>query len=173
MARILVVAGNPTQAQELASILEHAGFEAQTAPDAEAGFEHLAGGNFDAVLSHLALPRAGGLDLCRRVKADARCRDVQVVLLTGPADPGALLRGLEAGAGRFVTEELEPDQVVLRLRRVLSTRPAGAPPARARVTFRGVAFDVAAGREQLLDALLSALEDVVRLDQRLQEEAAR
>ena len=87
MARILVVEDSPTQARQLAFILEDAGFEVETAPDAELGFLRLAGGHFDAVLSDLLLPGDSGFDLCRRVKADPRYRGLPVVVLTSQADP--------------------------------------------------------------------------------------
>src|SRR3954467_10730758 len=98
MARILVVEDSPPQARELAFILEDAGFEVETAPDAERGFERLAVGRFDAVVSDRVLPGASGFDLCRRIKADPVCRGTPVVVLTSQTDPVNVLRGLEAGA---------------------------------------------------------------------------
>ncbi len=133
MARILVVEDSPTQARQLAFILEDAGFTVETAPDAEQGFARLADGRFDAVLSDLLLPGDSGFDLCRRIKADPRYRGLPVVVLTSQADPVNVLRGIEAGADGFMTKDLEPDEVVGRIRRVLErlARPAPATAGRA------------------------------------------
>ncbi len=171
MARILVVEDSPTQARQLALILEDAGFEVETAPDAEQGFARLADGRFDAVLSDLLLPGDSGFDLCRRVKADPRHRGLPVVVLTSQADPVNVLRGIEAGADGFMTKDLEPEEVVGRIRRVLAHegRP-GDGDGRTRVVFLGGEFELATGKEQLLNVLLSAFEDVVHLNQRNQEE---
>ena len=38
MSRVLVIEDSPTQAQHLAYVLEEAGFEVETAPDAERGY---------------------------------------------------------------------------------------------------------------------------------------
>ncbi len=86
---------------------------------------------------------------------------------SAPARPTRynVLRGLEAGADGFITKRREPDEIVGCVRRVLS-RPAGEPDPgqRTRVSFLGQEFELAAGREQLLDVLVSAFEDVLHLN---------
>jgi signal transduction histidine kinase len=165
MPRVMIIEDSPTQAQQLAFVLEDAGFEIETAPDAERGFDRLSVGRFDLVLSDLHLPGDSGFDLCRRLKADRRLRRIPIVVCTSEADPYNVLRGLEAGADGFITKRREPDEIVGCLRRVLS-RPAGDadPDQRTRVAFLGQEFELSAGREQLLDILVSAFEDVLFLN---------
>ena len=164
MERILVVEDSPTQARQLAFILEDAGFEVETMPDAEQGFARLPAGRFDAVLSDLLLPGDSGFDLCRRIKADPRWRLLPVLVLTSQADPVNVLRGVEAGADGFMTKDLEPHEVVARVRRGAAPRAAPGAGDKTRVVFLGGEFELAAGREQLLNVLLSSFEDVVHLN---------
>jgi signal transduction histidine kinase len=169
-ARVLIVEDSPTQARQLALLLEDAGFTPQTAPDAESGFERLLREPFDLVLSDLLLPGDSGFDLCRRIKADPRLRHVPVVVLTSQADPINVLRGLEAGADGFMTKDREPEEIIGRLRRTLE---GCAPREKAeeggtRVVFLDGQFKLNAGREQLLNVLLAAFEDVVHLNQKYQ-----
>ena len=56
MARILIVEDSPTQARQVAYVLTDAGFAADISPDAEEGFDKLAAGRYDLVLSDLMLP---------------------------------------------------------------------------------------------------------------------
>ncbi len=172
MPRVLVIEDSPTQARQLAFILEDAGLDVEIAPDAESGFARLGGGGFDLVLSDLLLPGDSGFDLCRRIKADPRHRRLPVVVLTAQADPVNVLRGLESGADAFLSKEREPDDIVRCLRRALAggAYPAAGDGTRARVTFLDQQFELAAGREHLLDVLLSAFEDVVHLNQSYKEE---
>jgi len=172
MARILIVEDSPTQAQQLALILEDAGFEVETARDADRGFERLARAPFDLVLSDLHLPGDNGFDLCRRVKADPRLRTVPVVVHTSQADPANVLRGLEAGADGFMTKDQDPAKIVGRVRRALARRgrPADDGAGPARVVFLNQEYDLASDRHQLLDVLVSAFEDVVHLNERYREE---
>jgi signal transduction histidine kinase len=176
MPRILLVEDSPTQAQELALILAEAGFDVVVAADAERGFDRLTQGGCDAILTDLVLPGDSGFDLCRRVKADPALRHLPVVLLTAQADPLNVLRGLEAGADGFMTKNLDPKDIAARARRVFS-RAGAAPdpddPERTRVVFLEGEFRLGAAREQLVDVLLTAFEDVINLNRRLVQEAGQ
>ncbi len=172
MTRILVVEDSPTQAVKLTIVLEEAGFAVETAPDAERAFERLGRERFDLVLSDLNLPGGSGFDLCRRVKAHPALRGTPVVVHTSQADPVNVLRGLEAGADGFMTKDRQPDEIVGRIRRVLARAGRHSDDARPRARFLGREYELSAGRDQLLDVLVSAFEDVVHLNQRYKEEIA-
>src|SRR5260370_813825 len=125
--RVLIVEDSPTQAFQLSLVLQEAGFDVVTAPDAEEGYARLRQEPFDAVLSDLMLPGESGFDLCRRIKADIERRHTPVIILTSECDPLNVLRGLEAGADDFMTKDHDSAEVVGRLRRTLAaptTRPA-------------------------------------------------
>jgi PAS domain S-box-containing protein len=167
MSRILLVEDSPTQARQLAWILGDAGFDVETAADAEQAWQRLQAGRHDAVLTDLVLPGASGFDLCRRIKADPARRAIPVIVLTSQADPVNVLRGLEAGADSFMTKDHLPEDILGRIRRAL--RPPGALHAE-KVVFLGQKFELSSGREQLLDVLLGAFEDVVHLHERAEQE---
>src|SRR5689334_29972 len=112
MPRILVVEDSPTQAQQMAFILEDAGFEVEAATSAEEAFDLLTREPFDLVLSDLVLPGASGFDLCRRIKADPERGHTPVVVITSQADPVNVLRGLESGADGFMTKDRQPAEIV-------------------------------------------------------------
>ena len=111
MPRVLIVEDSPTQARQLALILEAADFEVETAPDAECAFERLARAPFDIVLSDLMLPGDSGFDLCSRIKTNSRLCSIPVVVCTSQADPVNVLRGLQAGADGFITKNRDPDEI--------------------------------------------------------------
>src|SRR5205823_1011279 len=114
-------------------------------------------------------------DFCRRMKADARYRQIPVLVHTSQADPANVLRGIEAGADGFMTKDREPEEIVHRIRRAIargSHPPTADGAVPTRVVFLDQEFQLSAGREQLLDVLVSSFEDVVHLNQRSQESAA-
>ncbi len=174
MARVLVVEDSPTQARLMAFYLEEAGFAVQTAPDAEQADARLGREPFDLVLSDLMLPGESGFDLCRRLKADPARRHIPFLVLTSQADPVNVLRGLEAGADGFMTKDREPAEIVGRLHRAMARTHAPGPDdvRPTAVEFLGNHFEVTAGREQLLNVLLSAFEDVVHLNRQYQASEA-
>jgi two-component system, NtrC family, sensor kinase len=176
--RVLIVEDSPTQAFQLSLLLQEAGFDVVTAGDAEAGYARLTQQPFDAVLSDLLLPGASGFELCRRIKADSQHRQTPVIILTSECDPLNVLRGLEAGADDFMTKDHASAEIIGRLRRTMEAQTAtGAAPEKAAeaaaptrsVVFLGAPFEIAAGRDQLLNVLLSAFEDVVYLNRRYEE----
>ncbi|MGZ6044383.1 MAG: response regulator, partial [Isosphaeraceae bacterium] len=168
MPRVLIVEDSPTQAQQLALILEDARFEVAIAPDAERGFEHLANDRFDLVLSDLLLPGDSGFDLCKRIKADPHLRRIPVVVCTSQAEPFNVLRGLQAGADGFITKSRDPEEIAGCIHRALARPPTTESTTPISVVFLGREFRLPAGREQLLDVLASAFEDVVHLNDQYQ-----
>ncbi len=170
MPRVIVVEDSPTQAHRLTLILEDAGFEVETASDAERGFARLAEAPFEIVLSDLHLPGDSGFDLCRRVKADPRFRHIPIIVCTSEVDPLNVLRGLQCGADGFFNKQRDPDEIVGCVQRVLA-RPPGTDGSPTRVAFLDQEFELTAGREQLLDILVSAFEDVVHLNEQYQASA--
>jgi class 3 adenylate cyclase/DNA-binding NarL/FixJ family response regulator len=173
MPRVIVVEDSPTQAQLLSLLLEDAGFEVETAPDAERGFARLTEAPFDIVLSDLHLPGDSGFDLCRRLKADPRFRHLPIIVCTSEVDPVNVLRGLQCGADGFFIKDRDPEEIVGSIRRVLARPPSAEPGPRTPVFFLGQEFDLTAGREQLLNILVSAFEDVIHLNRKLEREKQR
>jgi signal transduction histidine kinase/DNA-binding response OmpR family regulator len=169
---ILIVEDSPTQAQELRLILESGGFGVETVPSGQSGLKRLAAAPFDLVLADIVLPGIDGYELCRRVKIDPRTRDIPVVLLTVLRDPLDILRGLECGADNFLTKPYDPSFLLSRIRLVLEGR--GGQPSRPDepgmlLTFRGKGIAITSGKEQIVNLLLSAVEDSIRSREREHE----
>ena len=170
MSRILVVEDSRTQAGELQLILESAGFAAEIAPDGERGCARFEASAFDLILSDILMPGMSGYDLCRRIKNHPTRGQTPVVLLTTLTDPLDILRGLECGADNYITKPYRPEDLVGRVRRILSERtlrPASKLRVGVEVAFLGRRFTITSDREQILDVLLTACEDVVRANQDL------
>jgi len=70
----------------------------------------------DIVLLDVMMPELEGYEVCRRLKADPRTRDVPVIFLTalnGADDEG---RGFEAGGADFVAKPFTPATLLARVR---------------------------------------------------------
>lgn len=90
------------------------------------------------VLLDINMPRMGGIETLRRLKADARTKTIPAVMLTTTDDPGEVERCYELGCGVYITKPVDYDafcEVVRRLgmflqiavvpnERVHSERPA-------------------------------------------------
>jgi signal transduction histidine kinase len=175
MSRVLVVEDSPTQAAQLEMILAGAGFAVEIARDGQEGCERCAAARFDLVLSDVLMPRLTGFELCRKLKADPATCDVPVILLTTLADPADIIEALACGAENFINKPYDAEYLLGRVDRVLASARmrAGRPPsAEAEILFLGERITIGSPKEQILDLLVSSLEDSIRANRKLQASQA-
>ena len=117
--------------RDLLSVLDFnfrsGGFETALAANGEEALRAAGQRVPDLVVLDLMLPDLPGTEVCRRLKADPRTRDVPVIMLTARADEIDRIVGFEVGADDYVTKPFSARELVLRARAVL--RRAGARPA--------------------------------------------
>ena len=61
----------------------------------------------DVILLDVMMPEMDGFEVCRRIRADARWRDVPIILVTALDDRASKIQGLEAGADDFVSKPVD------------------------------------------------------------------
>ena len=96
---ILVVEDHPETRDLLAYHLKAGGYTARTASSGQAALDIALRSRPDLVLLDVMLPGGmDGLEVCRRLKQDARTRAVPVLMLTALGDEVDRIDGLELGA---------------------------------------------------------------------------
>lgn len=68
----------------------------------------------DLILLDVLMPGMDGFETCRRIKADARWRDIPIIFLTALSSDGDEVKGLHLGAVDYITKPVVP--VTLRAR---------------------------------------------------------
>jgi len=77
----------------------------------------------DLVLLDVNLPDGSGFDVCRAIKSDPNLASTIVVHISASfVDRGDRLRGLEAGADSYLTEPMEPEELVANINALLRMR---------------------------------------------------
>jgi len=104
---ILIVDDNAVNLKLLRITLAVAGYDVQTAVDAEQAMSVLASFRPRLILMDIQLPGMDGLELTRRLKADPSTRDAIVLAVTAYAMKGDEQRALAAGCDGYVTKPID------------------------------------------------------------------
>lgn len=104
---ILVVDDSITTRTLEKSILEAQGYRVLLSVDGLDALSLLRAGDavIDLVIADVEMPRMDGFALLQAMKADPRLAPIPVILMTSRADPTDVRRGLELGAGAYVTKQ--------------------------------------------------------------------
>ena len=79
---IMVVDDSLTVRKITSRLLEREGFQVVTAKDGVDALEQLVDMKPDVMLLDIEMPRMDGFDLARNVRADARLRDIPIIMIT-------------------------------------------------------------------------------------------
>jgi DNA-binding NtrC family response regulator len=114
---ILAIDDDPAVRQRLKEILEADGHQVTTAADAEEGLARLSGQGFDLVLTDLALPGLGGMDvLAYMVKEQPGC---PCIIITGFGTIGNAVTAMRQGAYDYLPKPADPTELRLVVARAL------------------------------------------------------
>lgn len=102
--------------------LETQGFQTEAFSSAESAWTALNHKRPDLVLLDVMLPRASGITLCRRIKANW---SIPVILVTAKGEASDRIAGLEADADDYVAKPYHPRELALRAQRLVR-RPDAA-----------------------------------------------
>ena len=119
MRRVLVVEDEAAIAELVAINLRHAGYEVAIASDADEAQREVDRILPDLIILDWMLPGRSGLALARRWRADARTREVPIILLTARGDEMDKVTGLDAGADDYLTKPFSTQELLARMRAVL------------------------------------------------------
>jgi phosphoserine phosphatase RsbU/P len=110
--QILMVEDDEAYASLVARMLRRSGSELVVAPRLEIALKHLAGRQFDAVLSDLNLPDSKGIETFQRLLAAAP--RLPLVVLTGEDDDALGLRTVQGGAQDYLVKDQLEAPLLLR-----------------------------------------------------------
>jgi DNA-binding response OmpR family regulator len=129
--RILIIEDNPDIAANLGDYLEDHGHTVDFAGDGVTGLHLAVVNSFDAIVLDLALPGMDGLEVCRKLRAEAG-KDTPVLMLTARDRLEDKLAGFDTGADDYLVKPFELQEVEARLK-VLASRGRRRSPRELKV----------------------------------------
>lgn len=124
MPHILVIDDDERLRQLLQRYLSDQGFFISVAEGAEQAREAMRYFTFDALVLDLMMPGETGLQFAGSLTAP----HPPVLMLTAMAEGSDRVRGLELGAGDYLTKPFEPRELVLRLRNLMQRSESNEKP---------------------------------------------
>jgi two-component system phosphate regulon response regulator PhoB len=122
---VLVVEDESALAELLKYNLEKEGYRVSVAGDGEEALVVAEESPPDLVLLDWMLPKAPGVEVCRRLRARQETRNTPIVMLTARSEETDRVRGLDIGADDYITKPFSMGELLARLRAVMRRiRPA-------------------------------------------------
>ena len=168
---ILIVEDSPTQAERLRRLIQSHAYGVRVAANGRLALEAIRERKPQLVLSDIIMPEMNGYDLCRAIKTDPQLLDIPVILVTSLNDARDIIRGIECGADNFVRKPYDEEYLLGRISQMLANQVL----RRDQDVDVGVALYLGeqkhfinAGRQQILDLLISTYEQAVHVNGELQ-----
>ncbi len=117
-ASVLLVEDHRDIAEMVYEFFEQRGYTVDYAADGVTGLHLAVTNEYDVIVLDLMLPGLDGVDLCRRLRDDAR-RDTPVLMLTARDTLDDKVLGLEAGADDYLVKPFEIRELEARIRALL------------------------------------------------------
>jgi len=164
--RVLVIDDSPTITKVVQLVLTKAGYEVQTAPDGEAGLASVRASRPDLILLDFVMPRMNGYQFCRELTADAKLRDIPVILMSAKGDQVGERFVKVMGIVDYITKPFSPEAITAAVQHTIGKYSGGAEEEHpSLVTGEDLAAnddaDRTHARTDALAALRSQLTDAV------------
>ncbi len=80
----------------------------------------------DLVLLDIMMPKMSGFEVCKRIKADPKTRDIIVIMVTALNETGDIERAAECGTDDYLTKPIDRRALVEQVRKLLAAKPTAA-----------------------------------------------
>lgn len=112
---VLIVEDNRNISEMVGEFLESRGFEVDYAQDGLDGYRLATENTYDVIVLDLMLPRMDGIEVCKKLREEAR-RSTPILMLTARDTLDEKLTGLSAGADDYLTKPFAIQELEARLR---------------------------------------------------------
>ncbi len=121
-AVILIVDDTPANLRLLSGMLTQQGYKARPTPRASAALKSAQLSPPDLILLDINMPEMNGYEVCRRLKADERTRDIPIIFISALGEINDKVKAFAAGGVDYITKPFQIEEVLARLETHLTLR---------------------------------------------------
>ncbi len=122
-AHILVVEDDPINQRVASGLLQRAGLKITVAAHGAEALERLEQCPVDAILMDLQMPVMDGFEATKRIRADARWKNVPIIALTAAVLVHGREECVDAGMNDFCAKPVQPHELIATLLRLIPHHP--------------------------------------------------
>lgn len=122
LSNILVVDDTPDNLRLLVSLLNQHGYKVRPVTRSKLALAAAQVMPPDLILLDINMPEMDGYELCTRLKADARTRDIPVIFLSALNDLFDKVKAFSVGGVDYITKPFQVEEVVSRIQTHLTLR---------------------------------------------------
>ena len=115
---VLLIEDNRAISETVGEFLERRGYSVDYAADGVSGLRLATSNSYDVIVLDLMLPGMDGLDVCRRLRQEAK-KSTPVLMLTARDTLEDKVTGLDAGADDYVIKPVAISELAARLRALI------------------------------------------------------
>ncbi|MBV8780402.1 MAG: response regulator [Phycisphaerae bacterium] len=119
---VLIVDDNAQNVELLQAFLESLPVKLITAADGVEALEMVSQHSPDLILLDVMMPRMSGFQVCRKLKGDAKTRDIQILMVTALNELGDIEQATECGTDDFVSKPVNKFELITRVKSLLRVR---------------------------------------------------
>ena len=112
---ILVVDDTPANLRLLAGILNGKGYKVRPVPNGELALSAARGMPPDLILLDIMMPEMNGYEVCQKIKADERTRDIPVIFISAINDVLDKVKAFAVGGVDYITKPFQMEEVLVRV----------------------------------------------------------
>lgn len=124
MVKVLVVDDDNLLRRIVADRLTQQGFQVTAAANGQEGLTMAEQAIPDLIVTDVVMPHMDGMELVRRVRANAALNQTLILMLTSRATSEDKIVGLDSGADDYLTKPFDPQELTSRVKALLRRKAA-------------------------------------------------
>ena len=124
LASVLVIDDTIENLRLLSNLLGEQGYEVRAVTSGRQALRAVEHDPPDLILLDIAMPEMDGYEVCRRLRAQDRCKDVPVIFITASTETADKVQAFDTGGVDYVTKPFQLEEVLARVKTHLALRRA-------------------------------------------------
>ena len=161
--KILAIDDKPDNLTTLGAVVRDALPEGTVlkALDGHRGIELAMTEDPDVILLDIVMPGMDGFEVCQRLKADLRSKDIPVIFLTAlKTDTDNRIKALQLGAEGFLSKPIEPTELIAQIRAMVKVKSSNRFQRNEQARLSTLVNERTQEIERSRLSLLNAMEDM-------------